>query len=169
MSGYQYYEFLAVDRPLSAEQMAELRRFSTRARITPTTLVNDYSWGSFKGDEQAWMERNFDALLYIANWATRTLKLALPHRLLSCPSPGATAPRAAMAAGPSSASTSRMRKRQVDGAGRVAIVFHAHPGRVGARGSVSGVPFPLVCQLDNGCAVTPAASVRLAPPGAGRA
>jgi hypothetical protein len=82
VSEYQYYEFLAVDRPLTTTQMGELRSFSTRARITPTSFVNEYSWGSFKGDEERWMEQYFDAFLYVANWGTRTLKLALPHRLL---------------------------------------------------------------------------------------
>ncbi len=82
MSEYQYYEFQAVDRPLTAKEMAELRSFSTRARITPTTFVNDYSWGNFKGDEDAWMEKYFDAFLYVANWGTRVLKLALPANLL---------------------------------------------------------------------------------------
>ena len=53
MSEYQYYEFQAVDRPLTAKEMAELRSFSTRARITPTSFVNDYSWG----DEDAWMAK----------------------------------------------------------------------------------------------------------------
>ncbi|MBU2547626.1 MAG: hypothetical protein KKB20_04365 [Proteobacteria bacterium] len=33
MSEYQYYEFLAVDRPLTSEEMAGLRRISTRADI----------------------------------------------------------------------------------------------------------------------------------------
>ncbi len=50
MSEYQYYEFQAIDRPLTAKEMSELRSYSTRARITPTSFVNDYSWGSFKGD-----------------------------------------------------------------------------------------------------------------------
>ena len=36
MSEYQYYEFVAVDRPLGPGQMAQLRALSTRARITPT-------------------------------------------------------------------------------------------------------------------------------------
>lgn len=58
MSEYQYYEFSAIDRPLSAREMNELRSYSTRAHITPTSFVNDYSWGSFKGDEHAWMEKN---------------------------------------------------------------------------------------------------------------
>ena len=67
MSEYQYYEFQAIDRPLSEKEMAELRSHSTRARITPTSFVNDYSWGDFKGDENAWMAKYFDAFLYVAN------------------------------------------------------------------------------------------------------
>ena len=50
MSEYQYYEFLAIDRPLSSKEMGELRRLSTRADITPTSFTNEYHWGSFKGD-----------------------------------------------------------------------------------------------------------------------
>jgi len=82
MSEYQYYEFQAIDRPLTAKEMSELRSYSTRARITPRSFVNDYSWGSFKGDEDAWMEKYFDAFLYLANWGTHVLKLRLPSRLL---------------------------------------------------------------------------------------
>jgi hypothetical protein len=82
VSEYQYYEFQAIDRPLTEREMAELRRYSTRARITTTSFVNDYAWGRFKGDEDAWMERYFDAFLYVANWGTHVLKLRLPRRLL---------------------------------------------------------------------------------------
>ncbi|MEI9475626.1 MAG: hypothetical protein WCO26_03525 [Deltaproteobacteria bacterium] len=82
MSEYQYYEFQAIDRPLTEQEMRELRSYSTRARITPTSFVNDYSWGNFKGHEDAWMEKYFDAFLYLANWGTRVLKLRLPSRLL---------------------------------------------------------------------------------------
>ena len=66
MSEYQYYEFQAIDRPLTEEQMEELRSYSTRATITRTSFVNDYSWGSFKGDADVWMEKYFDAFLLIA-------------------------------------------------------------------------------------------------------
>ena len=83
MSEYQYYEFRAIDCPLTAKEMSELRSYSTRARITPTGFVNDYSWGSFKGDADAWMEKYFDAFLYLANWGTHVLKLRLPSRLLA--------------------------------------------------------------------------------------
>ena len=88
MSEYQYYEFQAVDRPLSEKEMAELRSHSTRARITPTSFVNDYSWGNFKGDADAWMEKYFDAFLYLANWGTHILKLRLPTRLLDADTAG---------------------------------------------------------------------------------
>jgi hypothetical protein len=82
MSEYQYYEFQAVDRSLTDEEMAELRAFSTRADITPNSFVNQYSWGSFKGDEDGWMDEYFDGFLYYANWGTRVLKLRIPVALL---------------------------------------------------------------------------------------
>ena len=82
MSEYQYYEFQAIDRALTAEEMSKLRTYSTRARITPTSFVNHYSWGSFGGDEDKWMERYFDAFMYYANWGTHILKLRLPSSLL---------------------------------------------------------------------------------------
>jgi hypothetical protein len=50
MSEYQYYEFLAVDRPLDERQQDEVRALSTRARITATSFINEYHWGNFGGD-----------------------------------------------------------------------------------------------------------------------
>ncbi|HEY3080538.1 MAG TPA: hypothetical protein VGM69_11630 [Chloroflexota bacterium] len=82
MSEYQYYEFQAVDRPLTPAEMAELRALTTRATITPTRLQNVYHWGDFKGDPLALMERYFDAFVYVANWGTHRLMLRLPRRLL---------------------------------------------------------------------------------------
>jgi len=82
MSEYQYYEFHAVDRMLSAEEMRELRSCSSRARITRTSFVNHYDWGGFRGNEDRWMERSFDAFLYLANFGTRVLMLRLPANLL---------------------------------------------------------------------------------------
>ena len=82
MSEYQYYEFHAIDRPLTEQQMAELRAVSMRARITATSFTNEYDWGSFKGDPDRWMERYFDAFLYFANWGARHVMLRLPSRLL---------------------------------------------------------------------------------------
>ncbi len=82
MAEYQYYEFLAIDRPLDAGQLAELRALSTRARISPSRFVNTYQWGDFRGDPRTLMTQCFDAFLYTANWGTRRLMLRLPSRLL---------------------------------------------------------------------------------------
>ena len=70
MSEYQYYEFLAIDRPLDDAEQAEVRALSTRARITATSFVNEYHWGDFKGSPNRLMERYYDAHLYVANWGT---------------------------------------------------------------------------------------------------
>ena len=83
MSEYQYYEFQAIDRALGLKEMAYLRGYSTRATITPTSFVNHYEGGDFKGDEDAWMSRFFDAFLYTANWGTNILKLRVPSKRLS--------------------------------------------------------------------------------------
>jgi hypothetical protein len=78
MSEYQYYEFVAIDEPLTPKQMAELRARSSRASITPTRFVNDYQLGNLKGDPVDWMRRYFDAHVYVANWCTCLLYLRVP-------------------------------------------------------------------------------------------
>jgi hypothetical protein len=78
MSEYQYYEFVAIDRPLTREQMSELRGISSRAEITPTRFTNTYNYGDFRGDEQELLERYFDAHVYIANWGSHILMFGLP-------------------------------------------------------------------------------------------
>jgi len=83
MSEYQYYEFQAIDRPLTEKEMDELGELSTRAEITPTRFWNEYHWGNFKGNPQKMMERYFDAFLYFANWGTHDLMLRLPREVVS--------------------------------------------------------------------------------------
>jgi hypothetical protein len=83
MSEYQYYEFAAIDRPLTREQMSRLRALSTRASITPTRFCNSYTWGNFKGDPLALMGEYFDAFVYVTNWGSHEFMLRLPRRLLS--------------------------------------------------------------------------------------
>lgn len=82
MSEYQYYEFLAIDRPLDDGEQAAVRSLSTRARISSTSFVNEYHWGGFKGDSRRLMERYYDAHLYVANWGTHRVMLRLPCDLL---------------------------------------------------------------------------------------
>ncbi|MGH3519752.1 MAG: hypothetical protein ACRDQ7_20630 [Haloechinothrix sp.] len=82
MSEYQYYEFLAIDRPLDDDEQAKVRSLSTRARITATSFVNEYHWGDFKGNPNLLMERYYDAHLYVANWGTHRVMFRLPCDLL---------------------------------------------------------------------------------------
>lgn len=82
MSEYQYYEFQAIDRPLSEADRRALRDLSTRARITATSFTNSYEWGDFKGDPTKLMERWFDLHLYLANWGSRRLMVRLPARMI---------------------------------------------------------------------------------------
>jgi hypothetical protein len=82
VSEYQYYEFLALDKPLTDEQRAELRQLSSRAEITATRFVNEYSYGDFRGSPEKLMERYFDGFLYPANWGTRRLMFRFPRALL---------------------------------------------------------------------------------------
>jgi hypothetical protein len=83
MSEYQYYEFLAVDRPLTAAEMKELRALSTRADITRVSFANDYQWGDFRGNPDTLMERYFDAHVYVANWRTAIFKVRVPVEALA--------------------------------------------------------------------------------------
>lgn len=80
MSEYQYYEFLAIDHLLDKADQAALRSISTRARITASSFMNSYKWGSFKGDPAEFMDRWFDLHLYLANWGSRRLMIRLPAR-----------------------------------------------------------------------------------------
>lgn len=82
MSEYQYYEFLAIDRPLNEKQLDEIRKISSRATLTSTHFVNEYQWGDFKGNPQKFIEKYYDVFLYYANWGTRQFMLKIPAGLI---------------------------------------------------------------------------------------
>jgi hypothetical protein len=82
MSEYQYYEFLALDRPLTAAEQEKVREYSSRARITATSFVNEYHWGDFRGDPAQLIRDYYDAHLYLANWGTHRIMLRLPRTVL---------------------------------------------------------------------------------------
>ena len=79
MSEYQYYEFRAIDRALTKDKMAALRRISTRAEITSHGFVNSYEWGDLKADPMDLVEKYFDAFVYVANWGTHRFAVRLPR------------------------------------------------------------------------------------------
>jgi hypothetical protein len=78
MSEYQYYEFAAIDRPLTEKEMDELGELSSRAEITPTSFTNVYNFGDFRGDPRKMMEKYFDLFVYVANWGTYRTMIRVP-------------------------------------------------------------------------------------------
>ena len=82
MSEYQYYEFVAVDRPLSAEARERLQGFSSRATVTETRAVYTYNYGDFGPSATEVLARYFDFMFYIANWGTRWLLMRFSAGLL---------------------------------------------------------------------------------------
>ena len=52
MSEYQYYEFQAIDRPLTAKEQQEIKALSSRAQVTPTQATFLYHYGDFRGNAE---------------------------------------------------------------------------------------------------------------------
>lgn len=82
MSEYQYYEFQTIDRPLTAEEQAAIRKLSSRVELSATRAVFNYSYGDFRGDPLKVLEQHFDALLYIANWGSKQLAFRFPREAI---------------------------------------------------------------------------------------
>jgi hypothetical protein len=82
MGGYQYYEFLAVDRPLTAAEQDEVGQFSAGAKVTDTGFVSEYHTGGFHADPGHLMRRYYDVHVYLTSWGTRRLMLRLPRAVL---------------------------------------------------------------------------------------
>jgi hypothetical protein len=82
MSEYQYYEFLASDRPLTKKQIEEVGQYSSRAEITSTRFVNEYNYGDFRGNPHQFLEKYFDVMVYYANWGTHRFMMRLPADLV---------------------------------------------------------------------------------------
>ncbi len=82
MSEYQLYEFLALDRPLSAEDMAYVRTLSSRVQPTPTQATFTYAYGDFRGDPLKLLAKHYDMMLYLANWGSKQLTFRFPKTAL---------------------------------------------------------------------------------------
>lgn len=83
MSEYQYYEFQAVDRPLTEEEQAIMRRLSSRVVLTSTSAAFTYNYGDFRGNPEQVLAQYFDAMLYVANWGSRHLMFRFPKALIN--------------------------------------------------------------------------------------
>ncbi|MGB3571265.1 MAG: hypothetical protein WA783_16870 [Phormidesmis sp.] len=75
---YQYYEFQAIDRPLTSAEQDYVQSLSSRARPTATRAVFTYSYADFRGSPLSVLEKCFDAMLYMANWGSYQLAFRFP-------------------------------------------------------------------------------------------
>jgi len=82
MSEYQYYEFQAIDRPLTEEEQQAVARLSSRVDPHPRRAVFVYNWSDFPGDAGEILARYYDAMLYMANWGSRQLMFRFPKSIL---------------------------------------------------------------------------------------
>ncbi len=83
MSEYQYYEFQAIDRPLTVDEQNEVSSWSSRTQATATQAVFVYNYGDFQKSPQDVIEKYFDAMLYLTNWGTKQLIFRFPNSVIN--------------------------------------------------------------------------------------
>ncbi len=83
MSEYQYYEFQAIDRPLTKKERDEISELSSRVQLTPNQAIFLYNYGSFRGDPKKVLTQYFDMMFYIANWGTWQLIFRFPKAIVN--------------------------------------------------------------------------------------
>jgi hypothetical protein len=81
MSEYQYYEFQAIDRPLTPKEQDEIRKLSSRVQLTPSQAIFLYNYGDFRGNPEKLLTQYFDMMFYIANWGTWQLMFRFPKAI----------------------------------------------------------------------------------------
>ncbi|NEQ47344.1 MAG: hypothetical protein F6K00_28930 [Leptolyngbya sp. SIOISBB] len=82
---YQYYEFQAIDRPLTNAEQNYVQSLSSRVRPTATRAVFTYSYADFRGSPLSVLEKCFDAMLYMANWGSYQLAFRFPKSAVNVP------------------------------------------------------------------------------------
>ena len=83
MSEYQYYEFRAIDRPLTAKEQAAIQKMSSRVQLTPTQAIFVYNYGDFRYPPEEVLATYFDVMFYIANWGTWQLIFRFPKAIVN--------------------------------------------------------------------------------------
>jgi hypothetical protein len=82
MSEYQYYEFQAIDRPLTPQEQQAVARLSSRVDPHPRRAIFVYNWRDFPGSAENVLAQYYDAMLYITNWGSRQLMFRFPRSLI---------------------------------------------------------------------------------------
>ncbi len=82
MSEYQYYEFRAIDRPLSPEEYAAVNKLSSRVDLSPTHAIFVYNYSDFPSSAETLLAQYFDAMLYMTNWGSYQLMFRFPKSVI---------------------------------------------------------------------------------------
>lgn len=82
MSEYQYYEFRAIDRPLTEEEQRTIGKLSSRVNLSPTQAIFVYHYSDFPANAEEILARYFDAMLYMANWGSCQLMFRFPKTVI---------------------------------------------------------------------------------------
>jgi hypothetical protein len=82
MSEYQYYEFQAIDRPLTEEEQQAVAQLSSRVDPHPRQAVFVYHWSGFPSDPAKVLAQYYDVMLYMASWGSRQLMFRFPRSVL---------------------------------------------------------------------------------------
>lgn len=78
MSEFLFYDFRAIDQPLSTKEQEEVSSWSSRAKVNARKAVFTYAFGDFKMDHLEAVEKYFDGLLNWASWGNKQLIFRFP-------------------------------------------------------------------------------------------
>jgi hypothetical protein len=82
VSEYQYYEFRAIDRPLTEEEQVAVSKLSSRVDLSPTHATFVYNYSDFPARAEEILAKYFDAMLYMANWGSCQLMFRFPQNMI---------------------------------------------------------------------------------------
>lgn len=82
MGLFQYYEFYAIDKELTAKEREEVDRLSSRFSPTARRAVFSYSYSDFSHNVEDVLLKYFDFFAYIANWGAKRIMFKIPEDLI---------------------------------------------------------------------------------------
>lgn len=82
MSGYELYDFLAIDNPLTEQERKEVSSLSSRTKATSYSASFLYHYGGSLGNGVDVLLKYFDAFLYYTNWGSAHLSFRFPNNAI---------------------------------------------------------------------------------------
>ncbi|MCT4602413.1 MAG: hypothetical protein N4A59_05885 [Marinifilum sp.] len=82
MSEYQFYEFKAIDKPLTPKEKEVVSSWSSRTTAKNSGAIFIYHYSDFPKDELEVVKQYFDAMFYIANWGSKRLIFKIPKEFI---------------------------------------------------------------------------------------